>query len=152
LNISVLTDAIQGVFDEVEGIIQQFNPAPLVQAIDEVYQRVLTLLQKLDPGAFITEVDTLYHEDIVGVVQAISPEELLLPVLRELFDTIKETLVALDIEVLFKPVIESLRGLEQQLSEGLHRTGVAYEHMLDALDAATDGSASVTVSASVSVG
>jgi hypothetical protein len=150
LDISFLREAIEGVFAEVEAAIQQFNPAPFIEKIDETYRRVLSLLEKLNPADFIAEVDRLYTEDVVGVVKAISPRDLLLPVLQELFQKIKGMLVELDIEVIFKPVLERLRDLETQLQEGLARAGAAFDGLVNALP--TGGSASVSVSISAEVG
>jgi hypothetical protein len=151
LSVQSLTDAIEGVFSEVEAVIQQFNPAPIVKAVDDAYQRILGMLEKLNPADFIKEIDQLYADDIVGVVQAISPEQLLLPPLTELFARINGLLVALDIEVLFKPILDKLRALDQELGDGLHRTEGAYQAMLAALDAAAGGG-SASVSVSVSAG
>jgi hypothetical protein len=84
------------------------------------------------------------------VVKAISPRDLLLPVLQELFQKIKGMLVELDIEVIFKPVLERLRDLETQLQEGLARAGAAFDGLVNALP--TGGSASASVSISAEVG
>ncbi|MCI0486810.1 MAG: hypothetical protein L0229_09440 [Blastocatellia bacterium] len=149
LNISALSDAINGAFAEVEQTIEQFNPAPFIKAIDDIYKRILALLEKLDPSAFIAEIDSIYSDDVIGVIKAISPEELLLPVLRELFQKIKGLLVAIDIEVLFKPVLDHLKSLEEQLVEGLKRAGTAYKEMLASLG--SGAGAQVSVSASVTV-
>ena len=77
----------------------------------------------------------------------VSPVELLLPPLKELFDRIKGLLVSLDVEVLFRPILDKLKSLKSQLADGLGRTGGAYKQMVATLDSAGGG-----VSVSVSVG
>jgi hypothetical protein len=151
LNITDLTDAIQAVFSDVDSVVQQFNPRPIVQAIDDRYQQILALLHKLDPSEFISQIDKMYTDDVLGVVIAISPNTLLLPPLQKLFGSIRGTLAALDVESLFQPVLDRLRILEGQLEDGLSRTEASYAAMIDALDAAT-GVGSVSVSASATLG
>lgn len=147
LSLEFLKQAIQKAFDEVEAVIQQFNPAPLLDEIRATYTRISELLNGLNPAAFITEIDRLYNEDVLGVIKAISPKELLLPVLQELFGKIKGFIVSLDIEIIFKPVIDHLHLLRDQLDTGLTDVGVAFDGMLDAIPT---GSASVSVSVTVS--
>lgn len=148
LSIESLKKAIESVFAETEAVIQQFNPAPLLQEIRDTYQRISGMLQGLDPGPFITEIETLYTQDIVGIVKAVSPRELLLPLLNDLFGKIKGFIISFDIEVLFKPVLDHLRSLRDQLVAGLAKAGTSYKGMLDAIPT---GPASVSASASISV-
>ena len=135
LDISALSDAIRGVHADVEKLLDQFDPTPFLEEVNETYQRVLGVLDHLDPKDLIAQIDQLYKEDVVGVVKAISPEELLLEPLRALFDQIKALLGALDITTIFEPVLEHLNLLRDQLDEGLSKTGDAYKDMLQALPA-----------------
>jgi hypothetical protein len=149
LNIDALKQTIESVFAETEAVIQQFNPGPLLQEIRDTYQRISGMLQSMDPGPFIAEIDSLYTNDIVGIVKAISPMELLLPPLNDLFGKIKGFVVSFDIEILFKPVLDHLRLLRDQLEIGLAKVGTSFNGMLDAIPT---GSASVSVSVNASVG
>jgi hypothetical protein len=148
LDISALREAIEGVFREVEATINQFDPRPIIQAMDATYRHILQLFDELNPAQFIEEIGRLYRDDVIGVLRAISPRELLLPSLRELFTRIGDLLVAFDIELIFRPILDRLRELKAQLVEGLQRTDVSFDRMITTLDSA--GGASV--SASVSVG
>ena len=152
LNISTLTDAINRIHAEVEGMIQHFNPAPLIQAMDETYRRILGLLEQLNPTQFIADIDVLYREDIVGVVKAISPEELLLPPLQSLFQKIKDILISFNVKIIFEPVLTHLKLLKVQLGEGLQEAGIAYERMLNAIPTNGSGEVSASVSLSASIG
>jgi hypothetical protein len=146
LDISALRAAVQGVFEQAMATLEQFNPAPVIQALDTAYRRILDLLDQLNPQAFITEIDRLYREDVLGVVRAISPEELLLPSLQKLFDDIHELLVDFDIDNMFRPILERLRELQEQLITGIDRASVAFEGLIDTLDLATGSSAQVSAS------
>jgi hypothetical protein len=146
LDISALRTAIQEVFDQVDATLRQFDPRPIIEAMDATYRRILGLYEQLDPASFIAEIDRLYSEDVIGVIRAISPTELLLPSLRELFDRIKELLVAFDVEAIFRPVLDQLRALQEQLRVGLERAGESFDRMIDTLDAAAGASVSVSVS------
>ncbi|HEY2963437.1 MAG TPA: hypothetical protein VGJ37_13525 [Pyrinomonadaceae bacterium] len=148
LDISALREAIEGVFHEVEATLNQFDPHPVIQAMNDTYRRILDLFEQLNPAQFIEEIGQLYRDDVIGVLRAISPRELLLPSLRELFTRIGDLLVAFDIELIFRPILDRLRELKAQLVEGLQRADVSFDRMISTLDSA--GGASV--SASVSVG
>jgi hypothetical protein len=59
-------------------------------------------------------------------------------------------LVAFDIEGIFRPVLDRLRGLQEQLVVGLERAGASFDRMLNTLDSAVGGQVSVSVSVSTS--
>jgi hypothetical protein len=149
LDISTLIQPITEVFDDVEQTINQLNPAAIVKELADKYKKLLETLDKLNPKQFITEIQKLYADDLIGVLKAVSPKDLLLPPLRELFDKIKSLLVSVDVEVLFKPILDRLKALKGQLVDGLGRTGTAYKQMLATLDSAGGEGASVSASASV---
>lgn len=149
LNIHPLVDAINSLFQDLEAAVKQLDPTPIIQEIGAKYKEIVALLEKLNPAQFIAQISDIYDNEIVGVVKAISPRDLLLPPLKELFAEISGALGAFDIEALFKPILDRLKALDTDLSDGLHKTGAAYEQMLAVLASAT-GEASV--SASVSVG
>ena len=146
LNIHSLVDAINGAFQEIENIIKALNPALLIQEIDAQYKEIAGVLDKLNPAVFIQEVTKIYADDIVGVIQQISPEGLLLPPLRELFQKITAALGAFDIQAIFKPVLDRLQSLDSDLGNGLHQVEGAWQEMLAVLSSAGGGSASVSVS------
>jgi hypothetical protein len=147
LNITALREAITAIQAEVEAVIQQVNPAPLIQELKDLYDRILELLEKLNPAEFIAKIEELYSQDVIGVVRAISPRELLLPVLQELFQNIKNLLVAFDIQVIFEPILTRLNLLWDQLAEGLQQAADAYDQMLDAIPTSGSVSAEVSVNA-----
>jgi len=149
LDISTLVQPITDVFDEVGQTIDQLNPAPIIQSLSERYQQLLATLDTLNPASFIADIQKLYADDLLGVIKAVSPADLLLPPLRELFDRIKSLLVSIDVDVLFKPILDRLKALKGQLVDGLGKTGAAYKQMLATLDSAGSGA---SASASVSVG
>ena len=152
LNIHPLVDAINGLFQDLEGSVKQLDPTPIIQDITTKYKEIVALLESLNPAQFITEISDVYTNDIVGVVKAVSPRDLLLPPLKELFAKISDALGAFDIELIFKPVLDRLKTLDTELSDGLHQTGAAYDQMLAVLDSAGGGSASASVSVSASAG
>jgi hypothetical protein len=146
LDISALREAIEGVFREVEATLNQFDPRPIIEAMNTTYRRIIELFGKLDPAQFIDEIGRLYRDDVIGVLRAISPVELLLPSLRELFTKISELLVAFDIELIFRPILDRLRELQVQLVEGLERADASFDRMISTIDSATGGEVSVSVS------
>jgi len=146
LDISALREAIEGVFREVEATLNQFDPRPIIEAMDATYRRIVELFERLNPAQFIEEIGRLYREDVIGVLRAISPRELLLPSLRELFTRIGDLLVSFDIELIFRPILDRLRELKVQLVEGLQRVDGSFDRMLGTLDSATGASVSVSVS------
>lgn len=145
LDISALREAVEDVFRRVEATLRQFDPRPVIEAMGATYRRVLGLFDKLNPAQFIAEIDRLYREDVIGVLRAISPRDLLLPSLRELFAKIGDLLVAFDIELIFRPVLDRLRGLQGQLVGGLERAGASFDRMITTLDSAVGGQVSVGV-------
>ena len=150
LDISELTTAVRGLYQEVEQAVQQFDPTPFLESITETYNRILQTLEQLNPDDFIQQIDQIYTEDVIGVVKEISPAELLLKPLKKLFDELANRLGVLDIRSLFAPVLDHLKSLRDQLSEGLLKVDEAYDEMLDAIP--TGGGSSASVSASVSIG
>jgi hypothetical protein len=83
------------------------------------------------------------------VLRAISPRDLLLPSLKDLFARIGELLVAFDIELIFRPILDRLRGLQEQLVIGLQRAGASFDRMIAVLDSAAGAQMSVSASAGV---
>jgi hypothetical protein len=150
LDISTLIQPVTEVFDDVVQTINQLNPAPIVKDLSDKYKQLLATLEKLNPKQFISEIQKLYTDDLIGVLKAVSPRDLLLPPLRELFDKIKSLLVSVDVEVLFKPILDRLKALKSQLVDGLEKTGTAYKQMLATLDSA--GGAGASASASINGG
>lgn len=146
LDISALREAIEGVFRDVEATLNQFDPRPIIEAMNTTYRRILDLFDELNPAQFIDEIGRLYRDDVIGVLRAISPRELLLPSLHELFTRIGELLGAFDIELIFRPILDRLRELKAQLVEGLQRADVSFDRMISTLDSAGGGSASASVS------
>ena len=149
LNIHSLVDAVDGVFKDVESAIQSLDPTPLIQEINTEYQQIVAMLDQVNPAQFIQEIAKIYDEDIVGVIKAISPEGLLLPPLRELFQKIGAALGAFDIQAIFKPVLDRLQGLDTDLGGGLKQVEGSWQQLLAVLASTTGGgdSASVSVSA-----
>jgi hypothetical protein len=146
LNIHSLVDAVTGVFQDFENVINSFNPAPLIQEIDAEYQQIISILDQLDPTPFIQEVATLYTDDIIGVLKQVSPESLLLPPLQDLFREISSDLGAFDIQAIFKPILDRLHSMDSDLGDGLHQVEAAWQQMLGVLSSTTGGTASVAVS------
>jgi hypothetical protein len=148
LNIRSLVDAVTSVFTDVENVIRSLDPTPLIQEIGDEYKQIVAMLDQVDPSQFIQEITTLYEEDIVGVIQQISPEALLLPPLRELFQKIVAALGAFDLEAIFKPVFDRLKNLDAELGGGLHDVEGAWSQMLGVLSSSTgEASGSVSVGA-----
>jgi hypothetical protein len=146
LDISALREAIEGVFREVQATLNQFDPRPIIEAMNATYRRIIGLFEQLNPSQFIEEIGRLYREDVIGVLRAISPRDLLLPSLNELFTRISELLVAFDIELIFRPILDRLRELQLQLVEGLQRADTSFDRMITTIDSAVGGSVSVSVS------
>ncbi len=146
LDISALREAIEGVFREVEATLNQFDPRPIIEAMNATYRRIVELFERLNPAQFIDEIGRLYRDDVIGVLRAISPRDLLLPSLRELFTRIGELLVAFDVELIFRPILDRLRELQVQLVEGLQEIDGSFDRMIGTLDSATGASVSVSVS------
>lgn len=147
LNIHSLVDAVTGVFKDVESAIQSLDPTPLIQEINTEYQQIVGMLDQVNPAQFIQEIAKIYDDDIVGVIQGISPEGLLLPPLRELFQKITAALGAFDIAAIFKPVLDRLQGLDTDLGGGLKEVEASWQQLLAVLASTTGGDASVSVSA-----
>jgi hypothetical protein len=150
LDIHNLIDAINGVFKDIEGVIKSLDPTPIIQEIEADYKQITSMLDQVNPSQFIQEVAKIYEDDIIGVVKNISPETLLVPPLRELFQKIADALGAFNIEAIFKPVLDRLHTLDGDLGGGLHQVEDSWKQMLAVLASSTGGSASA--SASVSVG
>jgi hypothetical protein len=146
LDISALREAIEGVFRDVQATLNQFDPRPIIEAMNATYRHIVELFDRLNPAQFIEEIGSLYRDDVIGVLRAISPRELLLPSLHELFTRIGELLVAFDIELIFRPILDRLRQLQVQLVEGLQQIDGSFDRMIGTLDSAAGGSASVSVS------
>jgi len=149
LNIDALVTGLRAIHDAIAADINALDPAPLLAALRESYGRVVDTVNALDPAPFIKEIDDLYSRDVIGVVKAISPVELLLPPLKALFEEISAMLGALDISKLFSPVIDELKRLREELLDGIGRAGSAYDDLLSAIPTGGGGG---SVSASVSVG
>jgi len=146
LDISALREAIEGVFRDVQATLNQFDPRPIIEAMNATYRHIVELFDRLNPAQFIEEIGSLYRDDVIGVLRAISPRELLLPSLHELFTRIGELLVAFDIDLIFRPILDRLRQLQVQLVEGLQQIDGSFDRMIGTLDSAAGGSASVSVS------
>jgi len=147
LNIHSLVDAIDGVFKDVEGVIQALDPSPLIKEVDADYQQIVHMLDQINPTQFIQEIAKIYDDDIVGVIQGISPEKLLLPPLRSLFEKISQALGAFDIKAIFEPVLDRLKSMDTDLGGGLQQVEASWQQMLAVLSSTTGDSASVSVSA-----
>lgn len=147
LNIHSLVDAITGVFKDVEGVIQSLDPTPLIQDVVKDYQEIVKTLDDVNPAPFIAEISKIYEDDIVGVIKSVSPEDLLLPPLKELFQKISAALGAFDIQAIFKPVLDKLHTLDGDLGGGLQQVEGSWQKMLAALSSATGDSAGASVSA-----
>jgi hypothetical protein len=135
LSIASLSAALGGVHGAVRASVAQFDPTPIIDSLEAMHQRVVGLLEALDPTAFIADIDRLYNDEVIGVIRAISPETLLEPPLRAVFDQLSQTLGVLNVERIFASVLEPLDDLEEQLVEGLGRAAAAYDDMLAAIPA-----------------
>jgi len=151
LNIDDLVGALRDIHAAVEAQIDALDPAPLLATLKATYDNVVSAAAAIDPGPFVTELDTVYSRDVIGLVQAISPKQLLLGPLKQLFDEISAMLAALDIGALFGPVLDQLQRIRTELLDGITRAGAAYDDMLNAIPT-EGGGVGVSVSASVSVG
>ncbi|MGQ0641724.1 MAG: hypothetical protein ACT4P6_13325 [Gemmatimonadaceae bacterium] len=149
LNIDVLANALRGVHGSIAAQIDALDPNPLIATFRATYDTVLAAVDALDPGPLVIELDTVYTRDVVGLVKAISPRDLLLEPLKKIFAEISAMLGVLDIGELFKPVLDQLQRLRDELLEGVARAGVSYNGLLAAIPT---GSASASVSVSVDVG
>ena len=150
LNIDDLAAALREIHSAIAAQIEALNPEPLIASFRETYQSVVAALDVLDPGPMIAELDSAYREDVVGLVKAISPRDLLVEPLKKLFAEISAMLGVLDIGELFKPVLDELRRLRTELLDGIERAGVSYEGLIASIP--TSGGGEASVSASVSVG
>jgi hypothetical protein len=148
LNIHSLVDAVTGVFNDVENVVKSLDPSPIIGSINEDYQKIVAMLDQVNPAQFIEEIAKIYNDDIIGVVQGISPEALLLPPLRELFQKISADLGAFDIQAIFKPVLDRLKSLDDDLGGGLKQVVGAWTELLGVLSSTTGGSTSASLSAS----
>lgn len=148
LNIDALANALRGVHGAIAAQIDALDPNPLIATFRETYNTVLAAVDALDPGPIVTELDTVYTRDVVGLVKAISPRDLLLEPLKKIFAEISAMLGVLDIGELFKPVLDQLQRLRDELLEGVARAGVSYEGLLAAIPTG-GGGASVSVSVDV---
>jgi hypothetical protein len=149
LNIDVLANALRGVHGSIAAQIDALDPKPLIATFRATYDTLLAAVDALDPGPLVTELDTVYTRDVVGLVRAISPQDLLLEPLKKIFAEISAMLGVLDIGELFKPVLDQLQRLRDELLVGIERAGVSYNGLLAAIPT---GSASASVSVSVDVG
>jgi hypothetical protein len=147
LNIDDLIAALRGIHAAIEAQINALDPEPLLATLKATYGSVVSAAEAINPGPFVTELDTIYTRDVIGVVEAISPKQLLLEPLKTLFAEISAMLGALDIGELFGPVLEQLQRLRTELLDGITRAGGAYQEMLNAIPSEGGG-----VSVAVSVG
>jgi hypothetical protein len=148
LNIHPVIDAVTGVFNDVENVVKSLDPSPIVASINADYQKIVAMLDQVNPAQFIEEIAKIYNDEIIGVVQGISPEALLLPPLRELFQKVSSDLGAFDIQAIFKPVLDRLKALDNDLGGGMKEVERAWTQMLGVLSSTTGGSASASVSVS----
>jgi hypothetical protein len=146
LDIHDLIDTINGVFKNVEDVIKSLDPTPIIQEIEADYKQITSMLDQVNPSQFIQEVAKIYEDDIIGTVKNISPETLLVPPLRDLFQKIAGALGAFNIEAIFKPVLDRLKTLDDDLGGGLHQVEDSWKQMLAVLASSTGGSVSGSVS------
>lgn len=139
LSVSFLKDELEGFFDEIENKIKELDPAIIVNGTEEqpglaqLYEDALNILKKIDPGEIGKRLDKIYDEDVLALLNELNPEKVLIPPLKKLFDNIMTLLRSLDIDVVFRPLLNSLDQLSNELKSALARTSTAFKGMISAI-------------------
>jgi len=136
LNLSFLTQQLQGVFDRVAGKLDDLNPARIRDAVDATFQQVIASLQldTLLPRAQIDQLDTSYKQ-VVDTLRALDPAKLIADVVQPEFEAAIQPLLDLvtALSDLVGALLERLDGLESELDQELGRTADAFGKMLQAV-------------------
>ncbi len=150
LNIDALKAAIERARDRVRAQIDALDPGPLLASLKASYDGLVAAFAAIDPGGLIEEIDTLYRVDVLDVIKAIGPAELLVPPLKQLFVEISGLLGMLDLDRILLPVIGELERIRDALLTGVDRAGASYAALIAAIPTGPGGG--ISVEASVEVG
>ncbi|HET7462409.1 MAG TPA: hypothetical protein VFJ82_14245, partial [Longimicrobium sp.] len=119
-------------------ILEVSFPTALKMGIQALFPYALEMVGQLYPTETVERIDKAYVE-LVARLHTL-PAKLLKEPLDEAFGKVKDKLhETLDIRGLFRVLDIKLDGMEGDLSKGLDRLSVAYEHLLGTLDARLSG-------------
>ncbi|MBI5015284.1 MAG: hypothetical protein HZB55_07300 [Deltaproteobacteria bacterium] len=137
-------DDVEPVLDAVAAKVQSLDPAALLAPLEERYGRLLdvkdSLLQTLQD--LLTVLDAPYGE-IEALAEELNPATVLVAPLNETYQQILDKLGEIDIRLVFQPVIDAVKGLRDQLVEGIDRTSDAFEAFLGAAPSSAGAGASL---------
>lgn len=123
----------EGTFRLNRVILEVHYPAALKMGLMGLHSFVVEQVGNLYPQDAVKRIDTLY----VGIVAEVKrlPDRMVRAPLDEAFVEVKDKLRAtFDIQGIFRVLDIKMDGMEGDLSAGLDRLSVAYEHLLGTLD------------------
>jgi hypothetical protein len=124
---------VEPVLDAVAAKVESLDPAALLAPLEERYGRLMDLkdrlLQKLQD--LLSALDDPYGE-IEALAEALDPATVLVEPLNETYQEILDKLGDIDVRVVFQPAVDAVKGLRDQLVEGIGRTSDAFEAFLGA--------------------
>lgn len=135
---------VEPVLEAVTAKVESLDPAAVLAPLEERYGRLMELkarlLQKLE--GLVTALDAPYGE-VEALAEGLNPATVLVEPLSETYQQILDKIGGIDVRLVFQPVIDAVKGLRDQLAEGIGRTSDAFEAFLGA--APSGGGASVAV-------
>ncbi len=145
-----LTEALDGVHAAIRDEIAAFHPDNLLGEAKTAFNEAKAAIAAFDPLGPVNDTLKALKATILRVLEKLDGDALLeTPI--EIFETILDSLEALDLNVLLDPLLDRLDAIAAQVSDGLEGTVESFERLQEALPSHV-GSTSVGGSVSVSVG
>lgn len=97
-----------------------------------MYQSSLSNIHSTLSKQTVSDLNRIYTEGILSRVSQIDVKSIVEP-LEAVFENIRSLAEVIDAEVLFRPMIEKMEELFDQLESGLARTSKAFGQMITAI-------------------
>jgi len=147
IDLQPLTDALDGIFDDVKAQIDLLHPDQVLKEPLDAWRALTTELVTADPVQEVIDILDGVRDVVAAVLDKLSLEHLLETPLA-IYDELMAELGKLNIEGLLDPVFVELDDIAKQVDDGLDQTVSAFQRLQEALPGGGGGS---SVSASVSV-
>ncbi len=136
LDLSFLADEAKPVFTAVRGQLEALDPTQIRAAVEAAFAELVGALKldKLLPAGTLKQLDQTY-EHVLDTLRGIDPTKLIVDVVQPEFEEAIEPLleVILSLSELIKVLVERLDSLSDELTQGLSKTGDAFEKMVAAI-------------------
>lgn len=135
VNLDFLEDELQGVLNAVIAQLNdpELNPTTLIDELTTDYTNMLSALDGLYPETAINNLDVIYKDTILKKIAELHPDQTVAAPLNEEYQKIVALQGYLSIDKIFDALNEKLKTIDQELDEGLTRTGKAFNGLLAAL-------------------